>query len=189
MPDWPHSPVHRLGESVAYMVTGATYRQRDLLITPSRLTLVRDALLEVAAGFGWKLQAWSVMPNHYHFLALPPDEPETLAALIRQLHSVTARILDLEDGTPGRRVWFQYWDSQITFQRSYLARLKYVHHNPVHHGLVRQAEQYPWCSAAWFARTANRSFFRTVESFPIDRLKVIEVECNSAVWSGGLPPL
>jgi putative transposase len=182
-PDWPHSPVHRLGETGAYMVTAATYQQQRLLHSRRHLNLVYDALLTIAAEFSWELQAWAVMPNHYHFVALSAGEPAVLVALIRKLHSVTARALNQEDVTPGRRVWFQYWDSHITFERAYLARLNYVHHNPVHHGLVLDAERSPWCSAAWFARVADSAFYRTVSSFPIDRLSVQEVVC------GGEPPL
>ena len=58
-------------------------------------------------------------------------------------------------------VWFQYWDSRITYERSYLARLNYVHSNAVKHGLVRKAEEYEWC-AGWFQRKAERPFYETV---------------------------
>ena len=78
------------------------------------------------------------------------------------------------DGTPGRRVWYQYFDSHITYQRSYLARLKYVHQHGVHHRLVGDAENYPWCSASWFARKAKPSFCRTVAGFKIDRVNVMD---------------
>ena len=44
MPDWPHSPVHRLGEAGAYMVTASTYKKQLLFNSASRLTLVRDTL-------------------------------------------------------------------------------------------------------------------------------------------------
>jgi len=27
----------------------------------------------------------------------------------------------------GRTVWFQFWDTKLTYERSYLARLNYVH--------------------------------------------------------------
>jgi len=29
-----------------------------------------------------------------------------------------------------------FWDTRLTFEKSWLARLKYVHHNPLYHGLV-----------------------------------------------------
>ena len=40
--------------------------------------------------------------------------------------------------------------------KSYLARLNYVHQNPVKHGLVRVANQYRWCSAAWLEHGIGR---------------------------------
>jgi len=63
--------------------------------------------------------------------------------------------------------------THITFTNSYLARLKYVHNHPVHHGLVACAENYPWCSAGWFARTARPAFRSTVAGFKTDTLSVM----------------
>ena len=73
---------------------------------------------------------------------------------------------------PGRTVWHNFWDTKLTFRQSYLARLHYVHQNPVKHGLVRNANQYPWCSAPWFERVATPSTVKTIYGFKIDKLKV-----------------
>ena len=156
------------------MVTAGTYRKRPLLCSEEKLDLVRDALLEVAGHYGWRLQAWAVLPNHYHFVAVAPDEPESLSSFIRHLHSDTARRLNRLDDASGRRVWYQYWENMITFERSYLARLKYVHFNPVKHGLVQEPTAYRWCSAKWFEVNASASFVRTVRSFRIDRVRVAD---------------
>ena len=147
MPDWPHAPVHRLGEAGAFMVTGATYRKERFFDAPDRLRLAHGALVETAREFGWRLQAWAVLPNHYHFLAQSPPDARSLKALVSRLHATTARQVNRLDQTPGRRVWYQYWDSHITHQSSYLARLKYVNENAVKHGLVARATQWPFCSA------------------------------------------
>ena len=160
------------------MVTGATYGNRPFFQDERRLTFLRDTLLKLAADRGWMLQAWAVMPNHHHFIAQSPTEPTNLTSLIRGLHSATALRVNAEEQAARRRVWFQYWDSRITFEKSYFARLKYVHLNPVKHGLVDNAEKYRWCFAAWFAREAHPSVLQTVMSFPIDRLNVMEVECG-----------
>ena len=71
------------------------------------------------------------------------------------LHSRTASWVNNADATPGRRVWYNYWDTRLTYEKSYRARLNYVHQDPVNHRLVAVANQYPWCSAAWFERTAT----------------------------------
>ena len=56
--------------------------------------------------------------------------------LLRELHSLTARDLNQMDGAEGRAVWHNFWDTELTFEKSYLARLNYVHQNPVKHELV-----------------------------------------------------
>ncbi|MFO8008230.1 MAG: hypothetical protein R6V05_10890 [Candidatus Brocadiia bacterium] len=154
------------------MVTAGTCGRRHLLATNARLQLVHDALLQLAERYGWSLQAWAVLSNHYHFVAVAPDEPGSLAAFVRHLHSDTARKLNRLDSVQGRRVWYQYWDQRITYAISYLARLKYVHYNAVKHGVVPEAMMYRWCSARWFELNAQRSFVETVRSFKTDRLKV-----------------
>jgi putative transposase len=83
----------------------------------------------------------------------------------------TARQLNLWDNTLGRKVWFQFWESRITFERSYLARLNYVHHNPARHGVVPLAD-FRWCSASWFAENGPPAFVNTVNSFKIDGVNV-----------------
>jgi len=174
MTDWPHAPVHRLSGTGAYMVTGATYRKAHYLRTAQHLNLVQDTLLVTADEFGWRLQAWSVMSNHYHFVAISPFRPESLRDFIRKLHAQTAKRMNELDAATGRRVWYQFYDSHITYERSYFARLKYVHENPVHHGLVPAAINYRWCSAAWFEREAGSAFRKTVASFKTDRISVFD---------------
>ncbi len=170
--DWPHAPVHRLDERGSYMVTAGTYHKTDFFNTPEKLSLVRDRLFVLANEHEWRLQAWAILANHYHFIAISPRDPGSLKVFISTLHTSTARILNHLDGMSGRRVWYEFWDSHITYQRSYLARLNYVHNNPVHHGIVRVAMEYPYCSAWWFQQNANRAFQKTVASFKTDRLNV-----------------
>jgi putative transposase len=172
MADWPHAPVHRMPHAGAYMVTAGTNGKKHLFNTPERLSLVQRLLFDAAEECGWKLQAWSIMSNHYHLVALSPEDAGSLKKLVSKLHTLSAKEINASDNAPGRKVWFQYWDSLITFERSYFARLNYVHQNPVHHGLVPLADQYPWCSAKWFFLNSTRAFSETVLSFKTDQLKV-----------------
>jgi putative transposase len=77
MSDWPHSPVHRLSEAGAYMVTCGTYLKQPWFRGTERLHFLCDALLRLAAEYEWNLQAWAVFANHYHFVALSPPQPGT----------------------------------------------------------------------------------------------------------------
>ena len=162
MPDWPHSPAHRLDARSAYIVTAGTYQKQPFFRSRERLSYVCEALLKLSALYEWRLEAWAVFPNHYHFVASSPEKTSTLARFISHLHTTSAKEINRIDGAPARKVWFQYWDSRITYERSYLARLNYVHSNAVKHGLVRRAEEYDWCSAGWFQRKAERPFYETI---------------------------
>jgi REP-associated tyrosine transposase len=169
--DWPHAPVHRLGKAGMYIVTAGTYRKQHIFRSAERLDYLMKALLTLANEYTWKLQAWAIFSNRYHFVA-ESLQPATLSRFVKYLHSVTAKHANLLDDASGRAVWYEYWDTQLTYPKSYLARLNYVHTNAVKHRLAPNAEQYPWCSASWFARCAERSFGETVMRFPSDKISV-----------------
>jgi putative transposase len=154
------------------MVTSGTYLKQPWFRGTDRLRFLCESLLRLAGEYKWNVQAWAVFANHYHFIALSPAYSENLSDFIKKLHSEAALAVNQEDATPGRRVWFQYWESQLTHQKSYFARLSYVHRNAVHHRLVREPSLYPWCSAGWFQRRAATSFYKTIMRFGIERLKV-----------------
>ena len=174
MVDWSHAPVHRLEKAGAYIVTAGTYQKQHFFKEPERLAFLHDSLLTIAQEYDWRLQAWVVFSNHYHFVGLAPDDPASLQPFVSKVHTLTAAKVNAMDGCSERKVWYQFWDTCLTNERSYLARLRYVHNNPVHHGIVSVATEYPWCSASWFEKTSDRAFFNMVNSFPIDRVRVFD---------------
>jgi putative transposase len=169
---WAHAPPHLFVPNAMYIVTAGTYLKTMLFDSKEKRNFLLQTLFNEAKQWGWSLQAWAVMPNHYHFVARAPENAETLKRMITSLNSKSAIWLNKTDGAPGRKVWFQYWDSCLTYERSYLARLNYVHHNPVKHGLVEKAEFYPWCSMGWFMREAVPKFRQSVLSSKHDSVNI-----------------
>jgi putative transposase len=172
MRDWPHSPVHRLDEPGAYFVTGGTYLKKPVFRGAQALEYLCDTLLGLAEKYNWELQAWAVFPNHYHFVAISPGRSVTLKRVVQHFHSLTAIQLNRWHAELGRKVWFQYWETHLSYPKSYFARLSYVHRNAVHHRLVREASLYPWCSVGWLERRADPSFHRRIMAMKIDGVKV-----------------
>ena len=170
---WPHAPEHRLSDSGTFIVTAGTYGKLHHFRNPERLDVLERGLLRVAATHEWRLEAWAVFSNHYHFVG-HAAEAGNLPRMLWLLHRRLAEWINRLDGTPGRRVWHNYWETRLTYERSYLARLKYVHQNPVRHGLVSVASDYPWCSAAWFEHSASPAQIRTLGRFRVDRLNVLD---------------
>ena len=175
---WPHAPTHRLSESGTYIVTAGTHCREHFFSGEDRLKSLHGGLLKYAKRYGWRLEAWAVFPNHYHFVghspADAPDGAESLSAFLGHLHSRSADWINRLDARSGRKVWHNFWETRLTFEPSYLARLNYVHQNAVKHGLVPVANQYPWCSAAWFERTATPAQVATIYGFKTDSLKILD---------------
>jgi len=170
--DWPHAPVHRLAENGVYFVTAGTLHKRHLFDTDAKRDLLERLLLSYAKHFGWQFEAWAVFANHYHIVARGNPDSTNLRVFLSKLHSESAKQLNLLDDAEARDVWHNFRDTRLTYQHAYLARLNYVHQNAVKHRLVPVAHQYPWCSAAWFERTASPAQVKTIYGFKTDRVKV-----------------
>lgn len=172
--NWPHAPIHKIRWNGTYMVTSGTYRKEHFLASPERKTRFMNLLFELAGQYGWKFQAWAIMSNHYHFIAQSPKKSDNLKNFILHLHSLSSTEFNREDNIPSRKIWYQFWDKLISFEKSYFARLNYVNKNPVHHNIVENADDYFWCSAAWFKANSDKAFAKTVESFKTDKFNVYD---------------
>ncbi|MFO0427323.1 MAG: transposase [Planctomyces sp.] len=172
--DWPHAPPHRLAQSGVYFVTARTRGQRHLLAEDVMKDWFEAKFFELANEFGWSLEAWCVLSNHYHFVAHSPtgaSSAESLSRMIQKLHSLTTKELNRREQKPGRtRLWHNYRETHLTFQQSYLARLNYVHQNAVHHGLVQVGSAWKWCSAKRFKESVTPAWLKTILSFKYDEI-------------------
>jgi len=171
MNSWPHAPSKRVDVPGTYMVTASTYHKRLLFTSRGDMDMLQDSLFTAAEEFGFQLQAWAIFPNHYHIVGFAVDGVKELT---KALHGRTSLELNGLHASRGRMVWYRSWDTLLTFEKSYLARLHYVHQNPVRHKIAARAEDYRWCSAKWFEDNSDRAFYRTVNSFPIDKLNVFD---------------
>jgi putative transposase len=182
---WPHAPVHRLSQTGTYFVTARTYKEHHYFKGAARLSVLYRGLLKCANMYGWQMEAWAVFSNHYHFVAHSPANAasaESMVTMLTRLHSETAKWVNKLDNTPGRQVWHNYRETALTYPQSYLARLNYTHQNPVKHGLVATASQYPWGSASWFERTATLAQVRQIYKIKTDQVKVEEVHEVHSDW-------
>jgi putative transposase len=165
--------LHRFSDAPAvYFVTAATYLKQHLYRSAERLDGLQQHLFDVSLEFQCWLQAWAIFSNHYHLVVTAGRGGDSLRNMLSTFHKTEAIELNRRDNTAGRKVWFQFRETELTFERSWFARLRYTHENAVHHRLVDDARKYRWCSASWFEGKARRSFVESLKRFKIDHVKV-----------------
>ena len=88
------------------------------------------------------------MPEHVHLLI---GEPRTgaLSATIQILKQNTSRQLKSSSEDP---FWqHRYYDFNVWSAEKVTEKLRYMHRNPVHRGLVERPEDWPWSSFRHYA--------------------------------------
>ncbi len=170
MHSWPHAPSRSVTEPGTYFITAATYQKQHRFASHEKLNLLQSVIFVTCIEFNFELQAWAIFPNHYHIVGFCPVE-KGVKKLTEKIHGVSARKLNRLEGQAGRRIWYNMWDTLLSFETSYLARLNYVHNNPTKHGLGPSLN-YPFCSAHWFETQGDKSFVETVKSFKTDLLEI-----------------
>ena len=101
---------------------------------------------------GVTIWAWCLMPNHVHLVSVP-HTAEALALAVGEAHRRYTRHINFREGWRGY-LWQGRFASYPMDAAYALAAARYVERNPVRAGLVRQAWDWSWSSAA--AHVAGR---------------------------------
>jgi putative transposase len=130
-------------------------RRRILLDEPIRLAL-RSAVTETRKTMPFRSDAWVLLPDHMHCIwTLPPNDDNYPLrwALIKQevtraYRKVYGEAQQLSLSRLKRRessLWQRrFWEHQIRDERDFVRHVDYIHWNPVKHGLVTQAGEWPY---------------------------------------------
>lgn len=126
--------------SVIIFLTVCTHRRRPLLATDQAARLIISAWQ--AANF-WSVGRYVIMPDHIHLFCAPNTfPPEPLKEWIAFWRNDVTRAWSRRDQVP---IWQRdHWDRQLRHGESYGEKWDYVKNNPVRHGYVRRAEDWPY---------------------------------------------
>ena len=163
-----HSPRHHDGGRRVYLITAACYEhQNHIGWSDRRMDDFSEALLTAVGEFCERIDAWVVLPNHYHILALTAAIPELLSSMGR-LHGRTSHAWNGEENTRGRKVWFNSVERPIRSDRHHIVAMQYIHHNPVKHRYADKWTEWKWSSAKeYIARIGREEAERRWRECPI----------------------
>ncbi|MEH6739240.1 MAG: transposase [Sulfitobacter sp.] len=139
-------------------VPGGTYfftvnladRGSDLLIR--EIDLLRSAYRSVIAEHPVICEAMVILPDHLHAVWTLPEGDANFSIRWKKIKSTFSRHCQTE-GNPNvskaqkgeRGIWQRrFWEHYIRDEADFAAHINYCHWNPVKHGLVEQAIDWPY---------------------------------------------
>ncbi|MDA5558485.1 REP-associated tyrosine transposase [Shimia sp. MMG029] len=134
-----------------FFTVNIAQRDGDLLV--HHVETLRDAVRRTLSERLFYIDAWVVLPDHMHAVwTLPPGDSDyaTRWRLIKarfSRHVPKGRLRPSHIARRERGVWQRrFWEHHVRDQRDYAAAVRYCHMNPVKHGFVARAKDWPFSS-------------------------------------------
>lgn len=141
-----------------YFLT-ATLRDRRAKLLIDHVDLLRAAFREAAKQRPFRIEAVVVLPEHFHLLFSLPDDDADFSTRMRLIkrgftHALLERGVALHKDARGEYELWQrrFWEHTIRDDEDYQRHVDYIHYNPVKHGWVRAAREWPHSSFHRYVR-------------------------------------
>jgi len=148
------------------LIDGGTYfftvnlaSRRESLLT-DHIEYLRQSVQKVHEAHPFEIIAWVVLPEHMHAIwALPPDDADfsmrwnQIKGGFSNRLPRTERISDSRARKRERGIWQRrFWEHLIRNEDDLARHVDYLHYNPVKHGYVGKAVDWPFSSFHRFVR-------------------------------------
>ena len=153
-----------------YRVPGGTYfftinlleRRSDLLVR--HIDELREAVRRTRRERPFHIDAWVVLPEHMHCVITLPEGDDDFSNRIKAIKIRFVRTIPATEprsrtrAARGERgIWQRrFWEHAIRNDADYARHMDYVHYNPVKHGHVTFARDWPYST---FHRLVNAGLY------------------------------
>ena len=168
-----HNPPHLFIPGAKYFVTASTYNHRSFFKKDTIKIEMLSILNKGCKKYHWTIDDWVLLDDHYHIMFQADVKGEhTIAELINNFHKFSSLYIrkNLSPSKLPEHIFYNYWDTCITFERSYFTRINYIYMNPVKHGYVLHPEDYPFGSYYYRFKNKSENLTKILKEFPSDRL-------------------
>jgi len=133
-------------------------RRQTLLV--DEISVLRSAINSVKLNHPFKLDAMVVLPEHLHLLMALPKNDNDFAKRWMLFKSGFSRSLPKREpisrsrAAKGERgIWQRrYWEHFIRNERDFARHVEYIHYNPVKHGHVTIAADWPYSTSRQYIK-------------------------------------
>lgn len=138
-----------------YFFTSVTYQRQKWFINPQFAQIVVDQWKYYEKSYGFHLDTYSVLPDHYH-VVLEVSGEKTISQILHAVNSYTATLINQMLGHAVKiKIWQgQPWDEIIRDENMYWQKVTYTLFNAWREELVNDPlEPYPYSDLAqWLER-------------------------------------
>lgn len=89
---------------------------------------------------------YSLIPNHFHLLIKTKNNSEMVSELFRRLFITYSQKINAQENRSGSLFLKPFKRKLISDNNNLQRVIFYIHHNPIHHGLSKNLEDYRWSS-------------------------------------------
>ncbi len=125
-----------------FFLTIVTHNRDPWIARLTAYGLIRTRLSSIRLGYGIKIQAWVILPDHLHLLIRPCKAD--YSGVVRSFkRGIGAELKSLGIITDGIKLWQdRFWESTVKNKSHYEMCLDYIHFNPVKHNLVSNPSEW-----------------------------------------------
>jgi len=132
---------------IPYHITQRGNNGQDVFFSNTDRKYYLSWLLYYSKQFKFDIIAYCLMSNHVHFIGIPRDI-ESMLKTIQTVHMRHTQSVNNQKNRTGHLWHSRYYSTPLDDKHLWHA-IRYVEHNPVRAGIVRNAEDYLWSSAAF----------------------------------------
>jgi REP element-mobilizing transposase RayT len=130
------------------------WRGEEIFSDDSDYTMFTELLRETSEMWNIRVAAYCLMPNHYHMLVQTPDA--NISRSMRHLNGVYTQRYNSRHKCDGQLFRGRYKSILIDTDSYLLQAVRYIHRNPLNANLVKNMDDYKWCSHKGFLSIAKK---------------------------------
>jgi putative transposase len=158
----PHYLRARTGST--FFFTLVSFDRRRILCDESIRRSLRTAILNLRITRPFSIDGWVLLPDHLHCIwTLPEGDNDfsmrwsLLKRSVSRFSSDVALDSDLRKASARKRrestIWQRrFWEHQVRDEHDFERHLDYIHFNPVRHGYVKRAVDWPYSTIHRYVR-------------------------------------